>query len=143
MLPADQSSGEGLCAADCPAVLTSCPVGDANALVGEKFESCSGNGGCALSSGKCNCDEGYSGDNCGVCAEGYTAANGLCHGAEQVDVLNAKSSGSSDTTSIVLGVVFGIIALIVLALLVYWLLVLRKRRDASREEGLAFSSQAQ
>eukprot|EP00873_Tetraselmis_striata_P025923 jgi/Tetstr1/446187/TSEL_003588.t1 len=148
MLPVAGSLPEDLCAQDCPGVV-SCPVGSAADLVGERYSTCTGNGACVQSSGECRCNTGYAGENCGQCANAFVAQDGKCVAiATEEDVQELEkeiTQTSSDNTQrdIILGVVFGIIALILISLGMYWMLVLRKRRAGAREEGLAFSSQQQ
>jgi len=151
MMPITGAMRQDLCADDCPGVV-SCPVGSAADLVGERYSVCTGNGACVQSSGQCRCDAGYAGANCGQCAPGYIAQDGKCASTadreivvEPVDGNNNEVAASSDSSQrdIILGVVFGIIALILISLGMYWMLVLRRRRAGAREEGLAFSSQQQ
>jgi hypothetical protein len=156
MLPVSGSLPEDLCAADCPGVI-SCPVGSATDLVGERYSSCTGNGACVQSTGECRCSVGYAGANCGQCAVGFAAQSGKCvstaptvvpgtepgSGTEPVEALSKEGESDNTQRDIILGVVFGVIALILVSLGLYWMLVLRKRRAGAREEGLAFSSQQQ
>ena len=45
-----------------------------------KPDSCNGNGACSVVDGQivCECDEGYKGDDCSECAEGYSLESGEC-----------------------------------------------------------------
>ena len=132
------------CAADCPDY-KSCPA------VGGKV--CGGAGQCATDAGLCVCSKGWDGPACTKCAPGYKKVNGKCtskdstttpvEGAGAGDRGTASSSSSSNARDIILGVVFGIVALVLIGLLCYYLFVIRKRNEASKEEGLAFSSQQQ
>mmetsp|Transcript_31010 Transcript_31010/g.87838 ORF Transcript_31010/g.87838 Transcript_31010/m.87838 type:complete len:1345 (-) Transcript_31010:247-4281(-) len=124
------------CAADCPD-FKSCPA------VSGKV--CGGAGQCATDSGSCICSKGWDGPACTKCADGYTKVNGLCSTSVEPREAPTTSSdsGSSNARDIILGVVFGIVALVLIGLLCYYLFVIRKRNEASREEGLAFSSQQQ
>jgi len=120
------------CPADCPAYI-GCPS--------SAGKTCSGNGDCATASGECKCKTGYAGDDCSVCAAGFLSANGLC--VLEAGTRSTNGGDKSNATDIILGVVFGVVALVLIGLLCYYVFVIRKRNEASREEGLAFSSQQQ
>ena len=122
------------CAADCPDY-KACPS------VGGRV--CSGAGSCATDSATCICLTGYAGAACTRCLPDYERINGFCQRTRSVDALEEGGTvaGSTNTKNIVLGVVFGLVAVILIGLLCYYIFVLRKRNANSRYEGLAFSSQ--
>ena len=126
------------CPADCPAYI-GCPA--PNGIL------CGGHGECASATGMCKCAEGHAGEDCSTCKIGFSLVDGACVASgvrSDRDVpIEAKEAEDSNATSIILGVVFGVVALVLVGLLGYYVLVIRKRNDASREEGLAFSTQQQ
>ena len=126
------------CPADCPAYI-GCPA--PNGIL------CGGHGECASATGMCKCAEGHAGEDCSTCKIGFSLVDGACVASgvrSDRDVpIEANEEDDSNATSIILGVVFGVVALILVGLLGYYIFVIRKRHDASREEGLAFHTQQQ
>lgn len=49
-----------------------CPRSDMNSLVGQRLSECSGKGACNRLAAECECQEGYTGEACDSCADGYT-----------------------------------------------------------------------
>ena len=126
------------CPADCPAFI-GCPA--PNGIL------CGGYGECASATGMCKCNEGRAGEDCSTCQSGFNLVDGVCVSAgfrsDRDGPIEATEAEDSNATSIILGVVFGVVALVLVGLLGYYIFVIRKRNDSSREEGLAFSTQQQ
>lgn len=131
----------------------SCPVGDSRAIVGDRSLQCVGKGTCIRATGTCKCEQGYTGSNCGACDSGYKAINGACfvphspsNGTdgiqavsprENADFSDARASGVDDATlDLLIGVVFGILGLFLVAVGVFWVVALRRRAAASTHEQL-------
>ena len=132
------------CGADCPGVF-SCPVGDVNSIVGDRSLQCVGKGSCVPATGTCKCEPGYAGANCGVCAEGHTATNGVCAkplediaqantlaGASSTD----KSSSKTDIGVVLVGVIFGLVGIALIVVAACWIMALRQRAHEAKMEAL-------
>ena len=125
------------CPADCPAYI-GCPA--PNGVL------CGGHGQCASGTGVCKCNAGHAGEDCSTCMDGFNLVDGVCVSSgfrAEREPIEAKEAEESNATSIILGVVFGAVALVLVGLLGYYVLVIRKRNEASRDEGLAFTAQEQ
>lgn len=122
------------CPVDCPSY-NSCPA--------KNGKECGGNGICSTDSGTCKCKTGYVGDDCAACAAGFHVQDGLCVAHSTAVRSTDETPTKSNATDIILGVVFGVVALVLVGLFCYYVFVIRKRNEASRDEGLAFSSQQQ
>uniref|UniRef100_A0A061QYW1 Laminin EGF-like domain-containing protein n=1 Tax=Tetraselmis sp. GSL018 TaxID=582737 RepID=A0A061QYW1_9CHLO len=134
------------CPKDCGLTEPSTPPRQGSTCPSVGGRVCAGRGTC--SSGQCVCNTGYSGADCNSCAEGYEKNTGGVCAEKRADVDPRDNDADADadaakTRSIILGVVFGIVALLLIGLMCYYVFVIRKRNQASREDGLAFSSQQQ
>lgn len=65
------------CPQDCPIVLGTCPTPGSSEL-GDVTRQCGGLGSCAPASLTCGCFEGYGGEACGHCSEGYRRVDDGC-----------------------------------------------------------------
>jgi hypothetical protein len=130
------STSRKTCGTDCPGIF-SCPVGDANAIVGDRSLPCVGKGACVPATGTCKCEPGYAGANCGVCAEGHTATSGVCAkphrntAARPSETLDAgapdQQSSKPAVSAVVVGVIFGVAGLALICVAAYWIVALRRR----------------
>ena len=143
------------CASDCPG-FKACPTFNG--------EMCAGNGGCNSDEGVCKCAPGYTGADCSKCADGFSLnVAGKCvtfgglnapggvpaapaaPGTRAVSPSNlaeAEEEGGSDK-SVILGAVFGVIAVVLIGLGCYYVFVIRKRNEANRDGGLGFICEEQ
>ena len=65
------------CQQDCPIELGTCPTPGSSEL-GDATRQCGGLGSCAPASLTCGCFEGYGGEACGHCSEGYRRVDDGC-----------------------------------------------------------------
>ena len=140
------------CGADCPGVF-SCPVGDTNSIVGDRSLQCVGKGSCVPATGACKCEPGYAGANCGVCAEGHTASNGVCAKPHN-DIAQAQANAIADASSstakssssgnaagvgvVLVGVIFGLVGISLVVVAACWIMALRQRAHEAKMEALLY-----
>lgn len=110
-----------------------CPhTPDVSLLVaGDPLAPCGNRGTCDLAAGKCSCMEGYMGPECGRCAEGYFASNGICLRGVGTAATGYMPPADGTSNAVIISVSIVIAALVGSALV--WFLVARARWSRSEQ----------
>ena len=96
-------------------------------LVGDPDAVCGNRGICDSSARACNCEQGYSGPDCGTCAAGYSPRDGVCLWDTTLASIKDTSTGSGGSESsqgqslaiLVAASLTGGLALLTIAIFIY------------------------
>jgi hypothetical protein len=107
-------------------------------IAGDPLAPCGNRGTCDASKRSCECDEGYTGSDCGRCMPGFFASNGVCllgvAAATDAAWAASSSTGTPVSSAVVVGISVAIAALLGIAMLGF-LIYKRRQRSGGNYEG--------